>query len=208
MHNDSGSSLKRAAMNSTLKSLFISLVFIVLATTPSAAEDNLLSVNAGIFMPGDNYDGSYDSMGGSLGFSFLRVNEYAGLEVGLASYHLGSSYNDTTAIGLEMLVHFQKQDFDRFQPFIAFGIGVHATDFGYPGGTLSDTGTGFVLKAGFRHFLDISRSSYSFEKDKYFVGAYLKHFSNNILDNRALINVADLDVGGQCLCFEVGVWTD
>jgi len=194
-------------MKRSLTSLIAALVVIMLAAAPSAADDNLLSVNTGLFMPGQNYDSTYDSLGGSLGFSFIRVNEYAGFEVGLASYHLGGSAYDTTAIGLEMLVHFQKPDYD-FQPFFAMGMGVMSTDYGYQGGTLSDVGVGFILKAGARYYFNVKRNDYSFEKDRYFVSVYLKYFSNSILDDRTPLNTTDLDVGGKIIGIEVGVWTD
>jgi len=180
---------------------------IAFSASPSVADDNLLSANFGVFLPGENYDDTYDSLGASLGFSFIRVNEYAGLELGLTSYYIGATSYDTTAVGLEMLVHFQRQDYD-FQPYIAFGMGVLATDYSYPGGTLSDIGSGVVLKAGARYFFDMERSGYTGVKDRYFFGVYFKYFANPILDDRVPLNVSDLDVGGQSLCFEVGVWTD
>lgn len=185
----------------------LAALFIATSASPSVADDNLLSVNAGLYLPSENYDDTYDSLGVSLGFSFIRVNEYAGLELGLTSYYLGASSYDTTAIGLEILVHFQKQDYD-FQPYIAFGIGVLATDYSYPGGTLSDLGSGIVLKAGARYFFDVNRGGHTEDKDKYFFGVFFKYFANTILDDRIPLNVTDLDVGGQCLCFELGVWTD
>jgi hypothetical protein len=197
---------KRAEMKITL-TILLAVMLTLSAASLAVAEDNLLSANVGIFMPGDNYGDSYDSLGGSLGFSFIRVNEYAGLEVGLTSYHIGGSPNDTTAIGLDLLVHFQQRDFD-FQPYIALGMGVLSTEYGYSGGTLNDIGTGLVIKAGARYFFDLKRNEYSFEKDKYFVGVYLKYFSDVILDDRVPYNTRDLDVGGRCICIEAGVWTD
>lgn len=195
-------------MNRNLKITLAILMLIFLSAEPSSADDNLLSVNGGLFLPGDNFSNAYDSMGGSLGFSFIRVNEYAGLEAGLTSYYLGGDSSDYKALGLEMLVQFMGRDMEGLQPFGALGMNVLITDYDYPGGTISDTGVGLVLKAGARYFYDVRRSEYTNEKDKYFVGVYMKYFTNSILDERTPLNVVDLDVGGQCICFEAGIWYD
>jgi len=195
-------------MKRNLLVLLTVLMSIVLAAAPSAADDNLLSVHGGVFMPDGNFSDTYDSMGGSLGFSFIRVNEYAGLEAALTSYYLGGDTGDYKAIGLEVLVHFMNQDLEGLQPYGAFGMNVLNTSYDYPGGTLSDMGVGLVLKAGVRYFFDVRRNEYNNEKDKYFLGVYIKRFTNAILDDRIPLNVVDLDVGGQCICFEVGIWTD
>lgn len=193
-------------MRRTLVTLLAAL-FIVTAASPSVADDNLLSVNAGLFLPGQNYDDTYDSLGASLGFSFIRVNEYAGLELGLTGYYIGAASYDTTAVGIEMLVHFQGQEYD-FQPYIALGIGILATEYSFLGGTLSDLGSGIVLKAGARYYFDVNQGGYTSEKDKYFFGAFIKYFSNTLFDDSIPLYAEDIDVGGLCLCFELGVWTD
>ena len=185
-------------------SLIVAVV-LALSALPAMAEDNLVSANLGLFSPGADYDNSYDSFGPMMGISLIRVNEYAGLEFGLSSYDIGSGGSGASALGLEILVHFQGRDYD-FQPFMALGMGVYETSFSDPYGELNDTGTGFVLKGGARYYFTIDRE-YITEEDKYFVGAYLKFFSNNIsfpLED----NLPDVNAGGMALCFEAGIWTD
>ena len=185
---------------------FVLVLTLALSAAPARADDNLLSVNIGGFMPGTGYDNTYDSLGPMMGISLVRVNEFAGLEVGLSGFDIGSTGSGTSALGLEVLVHFQGQDYD-IQPFMALGMGYYKTQFwSSTMGPIDNYGSGLVLKAGARYYFK-PEGQYVTEQDKYFMGAYFKYFSN-MLSYPVRYNVSDVDAGGMALCFEIGVWTD
>lgn len=180
----------------TIYLLAFLLACVAMATPERAhADDNLLSVSGGLFFPGAYYTDEYDDTGIDLGASFIRVDEYAGLEVGINSYYLGGKEVDTKAIGLEFLIHFMRPEYD-FQPYVALGMGLYATSFDGYNTTTKDTGTGFILKTGFRYFL---------KNERFFIGAYYKVFANHLTFHYM---VDDIDLGGQIIGLEIGTWTD
>lgn len=191
------------------KCLMAVLVVILTMLVPvfAHADDNILSAYGGLMFPSPYYDDNYDSMGISFGASMIRVNEYAGFEMGLSGYRVGSSVNSSTGIGLEALVHFIDYD-NKYQPYIAFGMGVYMADFTTPLGVTNDTGSGFIIKTGARYYFKKNERS----SNKYFYGVFYKYFTNNMLvalNPRLGMGFSeDVNAGGYALCFEVGVWTN
>ena len=49
--------------------------------------DKLLSVYGGLFTPSGDYADEYDSIGLNLGGSLIRVDQYAGFEMGFTTYY-------------------------------------------------------------------------------------------------------------------------
>lgn len=166
------------------------------AASRKSTYDNLVSAYGGLFAPSGDYPTGYDPLGLSLGVSVIRIDEYAGFEFGFTGYYLDDPSTSSSALvyGTEFLVHFQKEE-RYIQPYFALGIGVYVNDVSTVIGNVKDTGSGMILKAGVRYFVD----------DKYFWGVFLKHFSNQVELNYYL---SDVNMGGDCLCFEMGFWTD
>lgn len=187
--------------------MMIAAVILCLPAPDAHADDNVLSAYGGLMIPSADYGDEYDSMGLSLGVSMIRVNEYAGLEFALSGYSIGSSVNDSTGIGMEVLVHFMDLN-NKYQPYFAMGMGVYSSKFTSSMGEVKDTGSGFILKVGARYYFEKKHVG----GNKYFWGLYYKRFTNNMLVQlNPILNQgfsADVDAGGQCLCFEIGVWTD
>lgn len=180
-----------------LIALTVLLAIAMLAAPASAGtsfddQENLVSVYGGLFIPRDRFDTSYIDAGLDAGFSLIRVNEYTGLEMGIHTFYLPNSGGpDAKTIGGELLVHFHQMDV-TLQPYFALGLGVYQSEIQTSYGYVSANGTGMVLKLGARYYLS----------KKYFIGAFYKRFTNNVVVNRTGLNL-----GGTCLCFEVGIWT-
>lgn len=164
---------------------------VMAAASPSRAE-NYISAYGGVFLPGGGFSDQYE-MGLDGGGSYIMVNEYTGLELGLHGYTLTAPDIDidVTSVGGEVLVHFHKEEV-TFQPFIAFGVGWYNTYF--TSGSLEEkySGTGTILRAGLRIFMS----------ERFFVALSAKHFAN-----RTDFPTGQVDLGGDSFNVEIGLVT-
>jgi hypothetical protein len=174
---------------------------LALSAPPAYADHNFVSVSAGAFFPGDEFEGDWDT-GIDVALSYAVFWEGllgVGADLHLYETELSERFErgEVTTFGMEGLFYLHR-DFGGLQPYVGAGVGLYINDIFLDTATMKfdDSGSalGLVGKAGLRWF----------PKERFSVGAYGKYFSNKQRINRVVGDDFTIDYGGTIVSFEVG----